>query len=214
MRNIRNGDYMLRKLENEIVKECAPTLAGIKMANLFNYRFVSEDEFDFEIKTANMNLNEKGVYIEVLRKTDMSSLIYVYRPSMLFKAVNNDDVWNILSSYGYIERSIQACINTLKERLMTQPCFPHEIGLFLGYPVEDVKEFIFNKGQNCKCCGVWKVYYNEQESVRTFARFKKCSEVYQKVFIGGRTLNQLPVNKESAMGNEYKKVFGGWQQNY
>lgn len=194
MRNIRNGDYMLRKLENEIVKECAPTLAGIKMANLFNYRFVSEDEFDSEIKTANMNLNEKGVYIEVLRKTDMSSLIYVYRPSMLFKAVNNDDVWNILSSYGYIERSIQACINTLKERLMTQPCFPHEIGLFLGYPVEDVKEFIFNKGQNCKCCGVWKVYYNEQESVRTFARFKKCSEVYQKVFIGGRTLNQLTVN--------------------
>lgn len=82
MRNIRNGDYMLRKLENEIVKECAPTLAGIKMANLFNYRFVSEDEFDSEIKTANMNLNEKGVYIEVLRKTDMSSLIYVYRPSM------------------------------------------------------------------------------------------------------------------------------------
>ena len=162
---------MLRKLENEIVKECAPTLAGIKMANLFNYRFVSEDEFDSEIKTANMNLNEKGVYIEVLRKTDMSSLIYVYRPSMLFKAVNNDDVWNILSSYGYIERSIQACINTLKERLMTQPCFPHEIG-----------------------CGVWKVYYNEQESVRTFARFKKCSEVYQKVFIGGRTLNQLTVN--------------------
>ena len=52
-----------------------------------------------------MNLNEKGVYIEVLReKTDMSSLIYVYRPSMLFKAVNNDDVWNILSSYGYIEQ--------------------------------------------------------------------------------------------------------------
>ena len=194
MRNIRNGDYMLRKLENEIVKECAPTLAGIKMANLFNYRFVSEDEFDSEIKTANMNLNEKGVYIEVLRKTNMSSLIYVYRPSKLFKAVNNDDVWNILSSYGYIERSIQACINTLKERLMTQPCFPHEIGLFLGYPVEDVKEFIFNKGQNCKCCGVWKVYYNEQESVRTFARFKKCSEVYQKVFIGGRTLNQLTVN--------------------
>lgn len=185
---------MLRKLENEIVKECAPTLAGIKMANLFNYRFVSEDEFNSEIKTANMNLNEKGVYIEVLRKTDMSSLIYVYRPSMLFKAVNNDDVWNILSSYGYIERSIQACINILKERLMTQPCFPHEIGLFLGYPVEDVKEFIFNKGQNCKCCGVWKVYYNEQESVRTFARFKKCSEVYQKVFVGGRTLNQLTVN--------------------
>ena len=124
----------------------------------------------------------------------MSSLIYVYRPSMLFKAVNNDDVWNILSSYGYIERNMQACIKALKERLMTQPCFPHEIGLFLGYPVEDVKEFIFNKGQNCKCCGVWKVYCNEQESVRTFARFKKCSEVYQKVFTGGRTLNQLTVN--------------------
>ena len=30
MRNIRNGDYMLRKLENEIVKECAPTLAELR----------------------------------------------------------------------------------------------------------------------------------------------------------------------------------------
>ena len=93
---------MLRKLENEIVKECAPTLAGIKMANLFNYRFLSEDEFNSEIKTANMNLNEKGVYIEVLRKTDMSSLIYVYRPSMLFKAVNNDDVWVMTTRRGFI----------------------------------------------------------------------------------------------------------------
>ena len=117
---------MLRKLENEIVKECAPTLAGIKMANLFNYRFVSEDEFNSEIKTANMNLNEKGVYIEVLRKTDMSSLIYVYRPSMLFKAVNNEEVWNILSSYANKERRIQTSNNTHKERLITQPSKPHK----------------------------------------------------------------------------------------
>ena len=84
MRNIRNGDYMLRKLENEIVKECAPTLAGIKMANLFNYRFVSEDEFDSEIKTANMNLNEKGVYTDqvcYLRQSIM--MMYgIYYPAM------------------------------------------------------------------------------------------------------------------------------------
>ena len=36
--------------------------------------------------------------------------------------------------------------------------FPHEIGIFLGYPLADVAGFIRNKGRNCKCIGTWKVY--------------------------------------------------------
>lgn len=32
--------------------------------------------------------------------------------------------------------------------------FPHEMGLLLGYPVEDVKGFMKHKGENSLCIGI------------------------------------------------------------
>ena len=71
--------------------------------------------------------------------------------------------------------------------------FPHEMGVFLGYPLGDVIGFIKNAGQNCKCVGCWKVYCNECEAERTFARYKKCSEIYRRLWNQGRTVMQLTV---------------------
>ena len=171
---------MSKGLQTQLVRECAPTLAGIKTANLFNYKYSSREEFMQELAEANKQLNVKGLYIEVLRCGDASALIYVYRRSLLFRDINKDEVWNILSDYGYTSRNVEEVIKRLKLRLYENPCFPHEIGLFLGYPAQDVKDFIINKGQNCKFCGVWKVYSNEQESIRIFERFKKCSSIWSK----------------------------------
>lgn len=185
---------MIREFESELVRECAPTLAGIKTANLFNYKFTDAITFMQEINEISRQLNSKGVYISILRSNDKSALLYVYRRKRLFKDINDDAVWDILKKYGYNIRNVEKSIERLKERVNESPCFPHEIGLFLSYPADDVKEFILNKGQNCKCCGVWKVYSNEKESVKVFERFKKCSLVYQKVFTSGRTINQLTVN--------------------
>ena len=100
----------------------------------------------------------------------------------------------ILSDYGYASRNVEDVIKRLKLRLYENPCFPHEIGLFLGYPAQDVKEFIINKGQNCKFCGVWKVYSNEQESIRIFERFKKCSTASEEVL--EREAEDVSVNCE------------------
>lgn len=43
-------------------------------------------------------------------------------------------------------------------RLQRFEAFPHEIGLFLSYPPEDVRGFIEHKGHESKCEGCWKVY--------------------------------------------------------
>lgn len=66
--------------------------------------------------------------------------------------------------------------------------FPHEIGIFLGYPLGDVIGFIKNAGHNCKCTGCWKVYCNECEAVRTFAKYKKCKDVYMRLWQQGRSV--------------------------
>jgi len=92
------------------------------------------------------------------------------------------------------ERRRACCIENLQERLRSSSDFPHEIGLFLGYPLEDVRGFIENAGQNCKCTGCWKVYCNECETVKLFMKYKKCKDIYTKLFENrGRSVWELTV---------------------
>ena len=85
----------------------------------------------------------------------------------------------------------------LKERLEHNHEFPHEIGLFLGYPLGDVIGFVENSGRNCICSGCWKVYQNAAEAIRTFQRFKKCKEVYVRLWSEGKSVWQLTVDVEA-----------------
>lgn len=79
------------------------------------------------------------------------------------------------------------------ERLKESATFPHEIGLFLGYPPEDVSGFIENKPGSCKCVGHWKVYGNMAEAQRMFDQYKKCTDVYCRCWAAGESLERLTV---------------------
>ena len=180
-------------LEKMLVEYCAPALAGLKTANMFNYKFSSIDIFFGELREISRKLNEKGVFIEILRLRGSRALLYVFRKKRLENDLRKPGVQEFLREYGYLKNEPEYCLGYLKKRFQKSECFPHEIGLFLDYPLADVVGFIEYGGKNCKCCGVWKVYGNECETQALFARFRKCTEVYRKVFAEGRTLLQLTV---------------------
>lgn len=98
-----------------------------------------------------------------------------------------------MKRHGYENTDIGDCTDILREKLTNSEDFPHEIGIFLGYPLGDVIGFIDNAGKNSRCTGCWKVYCNECEAIRTFARFDKCRAVYQKMWANGRSIVQLTV---------------------
>lgn len=58
--------------------------------------------------------------------------------------------------------------------------FPHEVGLFLSYPPEDVKGFIDHRANDFKCAGLWKVYGDEEKVRSLFEKYRKCTEIYCK----------------------------------
>lgn len=180
-------------MERKIVEHCAPTLAGLKTANMFTFEFLSMKELEEKVEKVNQMLNKKGVFAEVIKIRECRALIYVYRKERLQKDLRKEGVWELIRTYGYKNCELSACIEHLKSRLTKYECFPHEIGVFLDYPLLDVIGFIEQGGKNCKCCGIWKVYSNECETRQLFARFKKCTHVYRKVFARGRTLTQLTV---------------------
>ena len=84
-------------------------------------------------------------------------------------------------------------LERLRSRLAQREDFPHEIGLFLGYPLGDVIGFIENAGKNSKCAGCWKVYCNECETMKLFEKFKKCTRIYTKLWRQGTSVEKLTV---------------------
>lgn len=180
-------------LEKLLVEYCAPTLAGIKIGSLFSYHYSSKVDAISELIEANHKLNERGVYLTVLMWRNMCALVYVYRKSHLKKQLERQEVTSFLSKYGYIDGVLEDKLKNLMARISRRESFPHEIGVFLGYPLSDVKGFIEHNGEDYKFCGLWKVYSNEYETKKLFEKLEKCSGTYLRVFTEGRSIVQMTV---------------------
>ena len=167
----------VHSLEETLIEYCSPTLAGIKTASLFSCEYHDKNCLMEDIRYINRVLMRKGICVVPVGYMKDRALMYVYRPNLLAKDLKNGKTAKLLSSLGYEVNNAGACVRCLRSKLECMNCkqeFPHEIGLFLGYPFEDVKGFIKYKGECYKCVGCWKVYGDEKEALDTFKKYKKC----------------------------------------
>ena len=179
--------------EELIIQNCSPTLAGIKTGSLFSVRITEDMDICKEVGKLNDELGKKGLRIVSLKRTAEFALIYMYRPNFLRKDFKDPQALNILKSRGYDCENPESCIVQLVEHLKKDDSFPHEIGLFLGYPPSDVKGFIEDHNKGVKCCGCWKAYSEPEKAKNTFIRFRKCTENYREMNKRGKSLAQLAV---------------------
>lgn len=179
--------------ESLLVHHCSPTLAGVKTGNMFSCDCKCSKELNREIRRINRKLVPKGLRVIPLKLHNGKALIYVYRPSKLAGDLNNKMACDLLKQCGYSLKSSNYSVVELIRRLDVCEQFPHEIGLFLGYPPEDVNGFINDKPHNCKYTGIWKVYGDVESAKKTFARYKKCSEIYSRRWSDGCSLEQLAI---------------------
>lgn len=160
--------------ENELAAHTAPALMGVKCANLVSVSLSDETICqcldDFKTRT-----EQYGLKIRSLCKCKERTMVYVYHEKLLEAWLETAE--GFLSGYGYTEdMSLDEKLDILAGR-MTCGNFPHEIGAFLGYPLEDIIGFIENQGRNCLLCGCWKVYSNAEEAQRTFNIYGRCREI-------------------------------------
>lgn len=181
--------------EESLVTHASPTLASIKVANLYNFKFSSMKECESSVKHFNSIMNAKGIFIEFMKIQRGTYLIYVYRESQLKRLLKDPGVVEFLRQYGYMElETVEDYVAILKSRLYSEEKFPHEIGVFLGYPLADVKSFIKSKGKNFLACGDWKVYHDVATAKCQFCKYKRCREIYIKVYKTGRRIKDMLVS--------------------
>ena len=175
------------------LRQCAPTLAGIKTASLFGHPVSSLAEAVAEVRSVDRRLAPKGVRAFLCSYRNGRALIYVYRPEALRADFADAEVREMLRRFGCRPEREASCLAELSRRLRTGGEFPHEIGLFLGYPSADVRGFIENRGAKAKLVGTWKVYSDPERAEQTFARYRKCVSLYLAQHAKGRSLEQLTV---------------------
>lgn len=182
----------MNTLDQLLAFHCAPTLFRLKPANLIAHH--AKDDFEaLRHAGEKMSLFEsKDIYIEKLCGCDKKALTLVYRKSMLIHHLNQPENWGYLLTQGYpMEQGFEAIIRFLKRRVLESGGFPHEIGVFLGYPLVDVIGFIKNKGQNCKMCGYWKVYGDVEEAKSMFGEFTRCRDALMAQLTQGVAIEHL-----------------------
>ncbi len=180
-------------LEQLLVEHGAPTLAKLKVGNLIQTVVHDDAAFEEERLRLARVLAPKGVSLTVLRKSDGHALVYLYRPKALKKLLACPLIQNFLQKEGYEHCTLGSAMATLRRRLTGAGDFPHEIGIFLGYPLDDVTSFIDQGGQNCALCGCWKVYHNVCQAQKTFRQFDRCREVYTRLYRNGWSMERLTV---------------------
>ncbi len=176
-----------------LIRQCSPTLAGMKAGSMFPCTYDSVKELTDYIRKLNRKLVPKGLRVLPLRQKKGHALIYVFRPKALKKVLEDKTAIYVLQKYGYKDIRVEPCVCQLMGRFQSEGEFPHEVGLFLGYPPEDVYGFIENKACGQKCVGCWKVYGDEVAARKTFAKYKKCTDVYCSQWEKGRSIEQLTV---------------------
>ena len=176
-----------------LIRHCSPTLAGIKTGNLFSCACLDREELTKELRRLNKKLVPKGIRILPLRVRKGRALIYAYRPNALERDLADHRARALLMEYGYMPENPNGCIVHLIRRLRREGEFPHEIGLFLSYPPEDVLGFICNRASDPKCVGCWKVYGDEQAARNIFEKYDMCSKIYSRQWQEGKSIEQLTV---------------------
>ena len=180
--------------EEILIRQGAPTLAGIKTGSLFPCPCEDREDLLADIRRLNRLLVPKGLCLLPIRFLEGQALLYLYRPAELRRDLQDALASELLRQAGYANESCARCVAQLIRRFRESGEFPHEVGLFLSYPPEDVKGFIDNNAANFKYSGLWKVYGDENLAKAMFEKFRKCTDIYCRMWQAGVSLDRLVVS--------------------
>lgn len=183
---IRDTDW--KDIETQIAFHCAPLLAGLKLSNLLMLQ-------NRELGRVTGILKRAGISYFIVAVANGKVAVLLFDRHRLESYLQEEKVWKIFQDMGYQTHEMGKILYAFRLRyekyLLWNQEFPHEMGLLLGYPVEDVRGYILNEGENCLYTGYWKVYGNLTETMALFHRFEKAREVLMGFLANGISIVEV-----------------------
>ncbi|MBQ6779677.1 MAG: DUF3793 family protein [Treponema sp.] len=172
---------------DETIIHCgAPALCGIKSACLFSMSDKNFTDGCKKIHQWQWQFSKEKKFFVPVKKSDGRFLLFVYDKKLLEKILKNPQNRTYLLSKGYcVEKGLSCVLAELLHRLSVNENFPHEVGVFLGYPLEDVVGFEEHGAENFKYSGIWKVYGDKESAIRRMNLYRNCTETCMKLLASG-----------------------------
>lgn len=180
------------QLDRLLAAYCSPTLAGIKPASLVSCSRAEHPDLPRQLQGYRQAFAARGICFDILCACQERYLLLVYHRAQLAGHMEDKRVQRVLTRFDYPAGApLETLLDGLRQRIAAQAGFPHEISLFLGYPIEDVVGFIRNEGRGCKLCGYWKVYGDAEAASRLFDRLSRVCSAVKRRIEQGETLLQV-----------------------
>jgi hypothetical protein len=181
-------NHNIDRLEMQMAMQCAPLIAGLKISNLLNIR-----REDFASMQEIVKRSQFSWYL--LFETEEKMSLLLFQRDSLEYYLETRQVRDMLKQAGYENLSLGCVLKEFSIRykgyMETKNDFPHEMGLLLGYPTEDVEGFITHQGEDCLCVGYWKVYANKERKLKIFERFEKAKERLIQLLSSGISMGDI-----------------------
>lgn len=168
-------------LASFLAYESAEILAGVKPASLIN--LVDRDHpcgrnlYRLWKESGRALLAQSGLVCRELIDRGDSLLLLVYAPPLLDTLLRRPATRAMLRRAGYAQaEDTAAVLAELQARCRVGEVFPHEIGIFLGYPLKDVAAFLGWVAIPFTVQGPWKIYGRPEKSLDLAATHKRCRE--------------------------------------
>lgn len=175
-------------LEVQLLLQCAPMIAGLKVSNLLI--IASDNEED-----AKRILNGTKISCVRLAHVDKKTTMLIYHERWVKEYLASKEVSELLCMLGYEGKGFYEVLHSVKKKyrsyMRKEGKFPHELGLLLGYPAEDVKGYMDNKGRNYLCTGYWQVYANPAAKRNLFQKFELAREHLIRAIFDGKEIQEL-----------------------
>lgn len=175
---------------DETIIHCsAPSLCGIKPANLFSMNTECFSQGKSKIRDWQKLFSKNGRYIVIMPKSETRLLFFIYDEKLLQEICSKSENLKYLAQKGYdVSRGFDFILSELLRRLTHDCNFPHEIGLFLGYPLNDVIGFETQNASGQIFSGYWKVYSDERTAIKMMDAYKNCRDICMKWLNDGYTV--------------------------
>ncbi len=176
-------------LAKTLVSAAAGVIAGAKPAALFTLRpdvAVCPGVARSALCAFSRYLRSRSVEVTGISWVHGRFAVLVWRPDMVGAVLCDPERMAFLRAHGLpvegphrlvgeaarrLARYYRSRSETAPKEAPSKAPFPHEIGLILGYPLEDVMGFVEGRKETCR--GLWRAYGDADAARERFARLAK-----------------------------------------
>ena len=178
----------INALKMQLALQCSPLLAGLKISNLLIVGVHNEARVKHLF-------SKSAIEARVIYTGSEKVTFLLYHREDLVRYLSQTKVREMLKWLGYEQpspqRVLEQCCRKYRAYRERRAEFPHELGLLLGYPVEDVYGFIMNKGKNDLYTGYWKIYDNLSDTLKLFEQFNQAKELMIRQVFAGVSISEI-----------------------